>query len=333
MVRQGIILAGVTIAVALVVFLVRGAGEVTSSPSTTRPRMATATLPTELIERLCSVDKQIRYKALVELSRQQRQPGHQLAPDDVFRVFSNTLAIDDPIYVAQASHLLARYPKNANAIALAKQIVAGDQEHSAIVGSLMYLKKHDAAAFAEYFTKREYVDLPFPVREQLAATKAVSALRAKYHAQLTNDYLNWQPPKYSADVPNPYRQKVVAEGKDIVRALIKARGKATRVSSRIVRALGEIGAPDGFVFLFEAYKNDPRQDIAVAIGSSWRSLYVDKVFKSLDEPALRKLLGVILGQRWGSVKNRDTTELQKYVIEHLVEIIKDCRRRSKGFLG
>ncbi|MCE5277271.1 MAG: HEAT repeat domain-containing protein [Planctomycetaceae bacterium] len=152
-------------------------------------------------------------------------------------------------------------------------------------------------------------------------------------AELVSNYVNWQPPKNSADFPNPYRGQVLAAGAGIVPALIAAHTPKAKLSSAIARALGEIGDPAAFPFLLEAFRSDSRQDIALAIGSSCRASEVDETFRLLDKPALRKLLSVILGEKWASLKDEDSEEVRKHVLEHLEEIIRDCRQRSKPVLG
>ncbi len=153
------------------------------------------------------------------------------------------------------------------------------------------------------------------------------------NTRLVNNYLNWVPPKGSADFPNPYEEKVVAAGAAIVPDLIKAQGSGTKVSQCIVQALGQIGVPESFEFLLKAYKTDPGQCVALAIGSSWRAGGVEETFKALDENALRNLLSIVLGNKWASLKDKNANELKDYVNGHLDEIIKECKNRSRGILG
>jgi len=334
MVRATILMASMVLAGSVVGPNACGEEGVASSRPTTDSDKSAAKVPAKLSERLGSADRKIRNMALVELSRQSAQGHGQLSPTDVGKMFEIILTVDDPIFVGQATHILRRHPGNAEAVALANRTLLGDQARASVVGALIYLERHDGKAFERYFeAKKTYNELPLAVKTQLATAEPVRILWGRYCAQLVSEYLNWQPPKYSADVPNPYIEKVVAAQGDVVPYLIAAQGKATKVSPCIVRALGEIGVPEGLAFLVEAYKNDPRRDIAVAIGSSWRSRGVEEVFNSFDERSLRMLLGVVLTKEWGSLKGKDATELKKYILEHLVEIIKECRLRSRPVLG
>jgi hypothetical protein len=289
-----------------------------------------ALLPSRLLERLGSTDRVTRNKAIVELSR---LPRHQLAAQDVFQLFQAILAVDEPSYVGQASYILARLPRNPDIVATAIRLSQENRRQSSVVAALVYLEKHDSVAFARYFASKKYTELSKEVREQLAPTDVVRNLRIRHLSQLCNDYLKWRPAPNSVDASNPYREDVVAAGADIVPLLIESQAKGQAVSPSVVGVLGEIGVPESFPYLFDSYVSNPRDDIAVAIGSSWRSLYVEKAFSSLDETLLRGLIRTVLDKQWEAMKGKSMTEMKKYVIDNLGDIIKECKRRSKSVEG
>ncbi len=285
-----------------------------------------------LAANLASSDRAVRRKALVALSKQQRQEliTSQKLLYELYQAIIS--ADDDPNFVGQGCSILSRSLKNDEIIAHAKRLIQENQQQTKVAGALVYIEKHDPIAFAQYFKGKRYSNLSPEVQQQLAGNSTVRMLQIQDVAKIVDDYLNWQPPPHSADMPNPYRQAVVAAGTDAVPLLIKSQGNGP-VSPAVARALGEIGMPDSFPYLLNEYKSNPRVDIAIAIGSSWRSLYVEKALSSLDESELHSLLGAILGKRWDRMKNQPKGEVKKYILENLVEIILECRKRSRPVLG
>jgi len=159
--------------------------------------------------------------------------------------------------------------------------------------------------------------------------------RAKNQLQktLVENFLNWQPPQYSADFPNPYHDEIISRGAEIVPLLIKSQKTNKIASSTVVQTVGEIGSPEAFEFLLDAYKIETQPDTAISIGSCWRASSINKVFNSLDKTDRDKLLQTILGEKWDSLKNKNEGEIKKYITDNMSEIIENCKQRSKPVLG
>jgi len=289
--------------------------------------------PASLTERLASSDQAVRRKALVELSRLQRREliaSRKL----LFELYlAIILADEDPDFVGQGCEILSRSPKSERIIAHAKHLIQEDQQQTRVAGALWYLKKHDPTAFAWYFEGKKYADLSQEVQRQLSGTGPIDILYMQHLSKIVDGYVNWQPPPHSADMPNPYREGVLAGDPfdAVVPLLVKSQANGP-VSPAVARILGEMGAPPSIDYLLDEYKKDPRVDIGIAIGSSWRSLSIEKVFSSLDEGTLRRLLSIILEKRWERIKHQPLPEVKKYILENLVEIIVECRKRSRPVL-
>ncbi len=287
--------------------------------------------PTSLPEKLASSDQAVRRKAGVELSKLQhrkRITSQKLLYELYLAIIS---ADEDPDFVGQGCEILSRSPRSEKIVAHAKHLIEDDQHQTRVAGALVYLRKHGPSAFARYFDGKKYGDLSLEVRRELAGWAPVSKLYVQHVSQIVDDYVKWQPPPHSPNAANPHREAVVAAGKEAALLLIKSQTNVP-VSPAVARALGEIGVPESFTYLLDQYKKTPRVDIGIAVGSSWRSLYVEKAFSSLDEITLRNLLETVLDKRWERIKDQSLTDVKKHILDNLVEIIVECRKRSKPVL-
>jgi hypothetical protein len=150
--------------------------------------------------------------------------------------------------------------------------------------------------------------------------------------ELVVDYLTWKP--QAVDQPNPHRNRIVAEGSEVVPHLLEM-GDGGPMNIRVIWILGEIGSRRAFPALLSEYLARPSTRTAISLGSCLGKPEVEYLFSTdaISGEELRALLVDVYGQGWPTVSSKSQDELKADLLQRLNELRETNRRRSRPMIG
>lgn len=138
----------------------------------------------------------------------------------------------------------------------------------------------------------------------------------------------------AAEAENRFRRKILLEAYNTVPAIVRMYGTdaSSELPEPIVHILAEMGSPQAFDLLLREYLARPKEETALALGSSLAPEKVKALFQGAIENTgtQQELLKTIYGDMWANVKGLGLKKTHEHLLNHLDEIKVECRRRSMG---
>ncbi len=258
--------------------------------------------------------------------------------EDKAALFAKASTSTDIAFAYKLATVLAMLPKDLNIVIEAREALKGTKQPK-LIAAIAYLERHEPKAVEEYFKNKEYSALSESIKQVLAGSLYVVALKEQYIAATLGKYLAWTPgppSKAILDKPNPFHGVLLEERRHVVAYVMKNKERFSRpkMDLGMVWLLGEIGDSRSFELLLSEYRSRPNYRTAVSLAACTGSLQIDPLLKSLSNEELAVFMKEILGpEGFSTIKGFTRQKISEYWKGHFAEIHKRCVQRSIPQLG